>query len=607
MIVITSVNINRYRSILNLRFNIDNMQNLVAICGENNVGKTNTLRAVNLFFNPEIYDISTDRPTLKQAQGGGSIDTKIELEFYDYKAEIYYSITRDFKHYDFSSNNGLSGEMYRKSSTGKTKINSTKKALDKKELNEFLSKFEFRYIESININIPQIVEQLTDDIIDVEYEGTRMTESKRVLREAYGKYTMGLQNILNVFSSDISGTFNDFRENWNISFNVPKSVDTFRDLISDDVELFIDDKGCNGVEQKGSGLQRLAVILLHFEIVARLKKKKNIIICVDEPDIYLHEGLQRKLIGFFEKNSKFMQIIYTTHSKIFINQYSMKNAILLGSNFYKQYSVRKKKEISVAETIFIDTNTEDGYEKICEHLGIEKSKYDILEKNNILVEGGCDKKYLEELGNYFGVAQIKIISVNGVNNVDKYMDFYNSYYKTNLSIYKPKVKILFDNDAAGRDAYKKISAKKYNYVDVDCILLQNHLGDSNTAIERNNCNHEIEDLIYPEVMCYLVNALLEKRNFNKIDTKTTIRKIHMPSFKNGGILSLIDNEKNEQNPNNGQQISFVSSGQSTDQIKNGLAGLFNIQGDRKLINIIERCMNEYPFVRNFTEEIFTFG
>ena len=36
-----------------------------------------TLRAINLFFNPEDYEISMDRPTLKQAQGGAfRIDPK---------------------------------------------------------------------------------------------------------------------------------------------------------------------------------------------------------------------------------------------------------------------------------------------------------------------------------------------------------------------------------------------------------------------------------------------------------------------------------------------------------------------------------------------------
>ena len=77
-----------------------------------------------------------------------------------------------------------------------------------------------------------------------------------------------------------------------------------------------------------------------------------------------------------------------------------------------------------------------------------------------MVEGGCDKKYLEQLGDYFGFKKPNIISADGVTNVEKYLDFYNSYYKDNTTAYKPCVKVLFDNDLAGRDVYCKI--KKIN-------------------------------------------------------------------------------------------------------------------------------------------------
>lgn len=110
MISITSVTINRYRSIMNLKIDIDSTHNLIAICGENNVGKTNTLRAIDLFFNPDNYDSSIDRPMLKQAQGGASIDPRISIEFYNSKNSEFYLVTRDFKKYEFKADNGLKGE-----------------------------------------------------------------------------------------------------------------------------------------------------------------------------------------------------------------------------------------------------------------------------------------------------------------------------------------------------------------------------------------------------------------------------------------------------------------------------------------------------------------
>lgn len=600
MIVIKNIIINRYRSILNLKIEIDESYNLTAICGENNVGKTNTLRAIDLFFNPIHYDSAIDRPTLKQAQGGGSIDTKITIDFYDSDNFYFYSITRDFKEYVFNKNDGFSGEKYKKNN--KSKI--YKEKMTDKEIKEILEMIEFRYIESININIPEIVEQLTEDIIDVEYEGTRMTESKKDLKNAYEKYTTGLQNILDVFSKSITGTFNEFKDNWNISFTVPKSIDTFRDLISDDVQLYIDDKGCNGVEQKGSGLQRLAVILLNFEILRRLKKKKNIIICIDEPDIYLHEGLQKKLMNFLEDNSNSMQIIYTTHSKIFINAYSLKNVILLGSKIYEQYSARKKKNINVSETIFINIEENNGYKKICEHLGIEKNTYNILEKYNILVEGGCDKKYLEELGKYFGLSIPKIISMNGIDNCEKFLSFYDSYYKNNILSFKPVIKILFDNDEAGKKVYEKINKQintsHYRYIDLETYKVKNFKGE-------DEGNHEIEDLLYPNILCFLVNEFLSKMKLTKISEKNFEEKINKKSFSSDGALALLEHEKNDNNPNDGNRISFTSSSKATNNFKSSIAEMFNILGERKLLEMMEKNKIKYPYVEEFVAKLLKFN
>lgn len=604
MLKIADLEISCFRSILNLKLCIESEPNLISICGENNVGKTNTLRAINLFFNPEDYEISMDRPTLKQAQGGARIDPKITVTLCDDENDEYFQITRDFKYYNIQNEKFLSGVSFTKRGTLINK--KSKKTMTFAEIKSKLELIEFRYIESINIDIPDLIEKLTNDAIDVEYEQSRMTKSKQELKNAYVKYITGLQEILDVFSNDISRIFNEFKSNWNVTFKVPSSADTFRDLISDDVELLIDDKGCRGIEQKGSGLQRLAVILLNFEILKRIKHKKSYILCVDEPDIFLHDGLQKKLMEFFKESSDKMQIFYTTHSKNFINQYSMKNIILLGSKHYPQHSARKKRYIDVVETIFIDISTNDGYDQICEHLGIEQNTYNVLKKNNILVEGGCDKKYLEQLGDYFGFKKPNIISADGVTNVEKYLDFYNSYYKDNTTAYKPCVKVLFDNDLAGRDVYCKIKKDKYTYINVCPVLLCNFNNTSNMNLTNNTCYHEIEDYVYPEIICYLVNKLLQKKSFNTIDIGKVTEKIIKPAYQNNGILYTIEYEKNEQNQEEGHKISFVSAKKATNDIKNGLAGMFNIPGDRAIIELLEQCDRKYPYVKNFLKEIFTF-
>lgn len=601
MIKITKITIKRFRSILNMTINIDNMDNLVAICGENNVGKTNTLRAIDLFFNPTNYNIATDRPTLKQAQGGASVDTKITIEFYDTSIGRFYEVTREFRGGGDEKPKGYTYERTR----GNNKIRKNSKSnMTTSHINKILNAIEFRYIASINIDTPLLVEQLTENIIDGEYEMTRMTQSKKALKDAYEEYTNGLQEILDKFSEEIAGTFRDFKSEWDVRFNVPQNGNTFRELISDDVELIIDDKGCIEMESKGSGLQRLAVILLNFEILKRMRKA-SIIVCIDEPDIYLHDILQRKLMKFFELQSSAAQIFYTTHSKNFINPYKMNNVVLLDNKIYRQHSVRKKRKISVSETILINTNTDDGYEIICAQLGIEKSNYDILERNNLLVEGECDKKYISELAKFYGVEVCKIISMDGVTNVEKYLEFYESYYGNNTSTYMPQIKILFDNDHAGREQYKKIVSKRYINIKVISNFIENYSGDIEEG-QKKSCNIEVEDLVYPEIICYLVNKILEKKEFVKIDAKNIVKNIGMPAFKSGGILALVENAKNVSNPDNGQEISFVSSGQVTNHVKKGLAGLFNIEGDRKLVQLVQNCDRKNPKVREFITKLLGF-
>ena len=101
--------------------------------------------------------------------------------------------------------------------------------------------------------------------------------------------------------------------------------------------------------------------------------------------MYLNEGLQKKLKRLFEEKSTGMQLFITTHSKIFINPYNMKNVFLLSAKYDIKYSARKKRDVNVVETVLENIKDESGYKKICAHLGIEEVVREPLEKNNILV------------------------------------------------------------------------------------------------------------------------------------------------------------------------------------------------------------------------------
>lgn len=133
--------------------------------------------------------------------------------------------------------------------------------------------------------------------------------------------------------------------------------------------------------------------------------------------------------------------------------------------------------------------------------------------------------------------------------------------------------------------------EKFMKILVEFILLKKFLGNSEIKLDKNRNNHEIEDLIYPEIICHLVNKILNK--FTQISSNA-VRKNFSTFISSNGILNLIENEKNEKNLENGDKISFISSGENTNEIKKGMARMFKISGDKKLGDIIEKARKNIP-------------
>ena len=98
MIKIEKIEISNYRSFKD-KSCITNLSDINIMVGKNNVGKTNLLRAIYLFFNPHMYDSTIDRNYIKQLTRGRSSDPKIVLTFKDNELiksrETRYSISCD--------------------------------------------------------------------------------------------------------------------------------------------------------------------------------------------------------------------------------------------------------------------------------------------------------------------------------------------------------------------------------------------------------------------------------------------------------------------------------------------------------------------------------
>ncbi|BAU14509.1 DNA replication and repair protein RecF [Leptolyngbya sp. NIES-3755] len=593
MIKIHRVHIKRFRSINNLELCVNQENNFITICGENNAGKTNILRAIDLFFHPEKYERMNDVPNNKRVSGGGTAYPNITIDF-SLSGDETYRITRDFYLNDLR---GTSGESIKQENNNRTTI-----SLSEKAIKAFLDNVHFFFVESVNISFPALINTLIDDIYDIEYGDSRLKGLKGDLKGYFDSYTQGLLTVLKDLSDEINPIFREYKDNWGVDFDLGIDVKKFRDLITDQIMFYISDGSNKNIAGKGSGLQKLAYILMHARIIEKIKPGRAVFLLIDEPDVFLHQGLQKKLQQHLKSLSQKSQIFITTHSPTFIDSYKLENVFLLDLEITKgkAYSRAGGEKYDLLDTKVVNITQFDGSKKIKEYLGIENRDYELLDRFNIIVEGETDQSYLTELANFFGLELPQILSAGGADNIPQRLDFYKSYYEDNEEI-APCILVLLDNDNKGREVAKRIKPNKYLPVNVQVRFVPNFLGESPSVDNLANIttNHEIEDFIYPKLLCDLINRLLRKKKMKIINVNKVCSQIEMPAFKNRGILHAVDSEKNARNPNDGQKINFIASDQASPGMKQSLARLLKIQGDPVLSKILQEESSKYPAVEEF--------
>ena len=581
MYIISKIIIKRFRSNFDLKLDIEN-NSIVTICGANNSGKTNTLRAINVFFNPHLYERNKDVPFHKlEGSRGASQYPEITLVFKDNNNE--YEITRTFGMED-SEFISLVGKKYNLESPR------NKEVMTIESIENILNHFDIYSIETINVNFPELISKIINDVYEIEFSKSRISKE---LRTAFSRYVNGVLQKLNLLAKDISSDFKLFNMNWGVEFASKTDIKRFTDLINDDIEFLIRDNSNKYVDSKGSGLQKLAYFLLITRII-ETRKDKNIILLIDEPDTFLHNKLQillkDKLNNLLDKS----QIFITTHSKTLIDTYTLKNVFLYDVDYSSKSYVRiQGKEIIQTTTKIVDLNKEEGSKRIKEYLGIEEDNYDLLSSYTILVEGESDKKYLAEIAKYLNIKLPKIESVDGADNVEKYLNFYNSIYKI-IPDKKPKILVLLDNDSKDKEVFSKINKKIISYQNLSIKVF--FITGKNEYIEYEN--YEIEDFVDHKILLYLTNEILFKAGYKKISEKDLIRKLKNKELKKRGILSLLEIAKSEAN-SNGTNISI-----ETEKFKKNLSEHFTIEGNKKLIdmmNMSEQIEEMKKFIMKISE------
>lgn len=539
--------VSNFRSISNLTIK-PNEEGLISICGANNVGKTNFLRALKLFFKADVnyFDPESDIPFhISEGTRGGGYKTTLRMKIREVGSENKYRIEQIYTKKDGNNILNIKGK--------KNEID-----ISKSDIKDFLEKnFTFFLVEASNIDIPKLISEIVnDEILPIGLDrrrGNLQKESLIKLTEFIDKSKEAVGRIEDELTTIFQGLFNNVEsidtENWKLKINFPE-YNFLREAISSMISFTLFDTNHKELESKGSGIQR--IILLSLIQFLNKKSRKNIIWAIDEPEAYLQPSLQKSLYSKFVEESQKNTLFVATHSTFFIDLNNLKNTFLFeGTKEVKDAYVRVKNKVFYKINVVVD-NKLSNFEKaqrIKSHFGIIKNDAWEIMPFNILVEGQEDKDYLIALLNLYNLPVPNVLVAGGVPKFAGYLQFINDYC-SELN-FKPKVVAIYDKDSAGRQEYNSLNSdskkRKMNNITLENKYVIRFDGTQLDDIE-------MEDLLPVNVIIDSANKILKKHKFSIIKQNDRIKRT-LPVYNRKPVLEFL-NEMVRTNNLDKHELSF---------------------------------------------------
>lgn len=402
MIQIDSIEIWYFRSIFHLK--LKNLTDLAIFSGRNDCGKSNVLKALNLFFNNQTdwqkpFNFSTDFSHKRLEQARATVKGKqfVRVAVTFLRGDRYESLPDRFT---------ITRTWYRGSSTPETKTSATLQFKQGKTKSKSANAAEGsvqRYLNTVKFEyVPAI-----KDKSFFAYSLGLLSDS--VISRHYGKTdTIGLIKDLNdAVKSETAQIKTEFKDVCNVETDIQLPADT--------AELFrafkvATNSGKNKVplELRGDGIQvRFLPSLFHH---VATNSKFNYVWGFEEPENCLEYLMASKLANdFCDIYAKSVQCFITSHSPAFIN---------IDSDCASRYRVYFEDETKTVSFASIEDKTPES-ESLRDELGfvelykrhqteIDRKQKEIERKNKLikdikaknspvlLTEGKSDVAILEE-------------------------------------------------------------------------------------------------------------------------------------------------------------------------------------------------------------------
>ena len=330
--IISSIEIRNFRSFINLK--LENISSFTALTGLNNAGKSNVLRALNLFFNGEVEpgsplnftrDFNLHAQKKKQRK-----EISIAIEFtlpnsFKIRKEINQALGDPLIEEGPGVYKVHIEKLWRKSETSSAGILS-KIAVNKQDysslhlnVEKFLSLFKYRYI-------PHGANPL--DFLSADSVGF-LLEVYRRLKPEHGE----VENFLKLLDSSAEELWkevslqlsNALGTSLLIKGRIPNNLTELIRLLPIEYEIQSDKGFAIATSLQGAGIQlyvalHLLYLLDSLEPGRSFGWRQAFIWGIEEPENSLHKTLESELAAFFKNkastNVRF-QAIASTHSEIF--------------------------------------------------------------------------------------------------------------------------------------------------------------------------------------------------------------------------------------------------------------------------------------------------
>ncbi len=404
MKIITKIEIKNFRSIKNCT--ISDIEDFNSLFGLNNSGKSNILRALNLFFNYKTddnqdldFEFDFHQYPLKQKKKKEKKEIKIAITFqlpnnFTFKKKL--KTVEDFifrkkrnKNKKIVKIEKIFGREYLFPERIRINDTSIKSEKDAKNIDLFLSLINFRYIP--NRVLP--LDTLKNERNALRKAITRKLNMQKTDKKKIQKATKALSDIIkNISKSLIQPISNELEKISNTNITVELITPSLvEDLISTSGYFF----STNNIKVKdiyqGSGIQSFLMFhtlhLIDKDYAQQFGWKQATIWAVEEPESSLHSDLEAQLAMFLFKtvikSGSRLQFFCTTHSTMFA-QYSQKSVII---------------EKDSAETICRSIESKDIHTETG-RLGISQYTHPLLyfpNQNILLCEGKTDVIFLKKI------------------------------------------------------------------------------------------------------------------------------------------------------------------------------------------------------------------